>query len=224
MKTTVFVILGLLLSATAANVVYAQDSVTRKTENITIPYTAADAVLLSPEHYDFPSEHVANWILTMDNNLEYNEDNPEAKIVLRLKETQADTDFVEIAMLSPPSQTLWVAVANEQVGYMRMVENSNAWFVGKPVTASLVQNDKLSINNGVRTVLDRLRIGEFTLGTIEVYGRDNADAGVSALSGEVLLEVVSGNPLDNPIMMIPPLVAVITGGVIVTLLLIKKRT
>ena len=224
MRVIIFAILGLLMSATVTNMVYAQDTGKRKLETITIPYTAVNAVFLSPEHYNFPSTHVANWIVNIDNNLEYNEKNPEAKVVLRLKVSPEDTDFIEIAMLSPPSYKLWIAISNKEVGYMRMYEDKNAWFVDKSVLASFVQNERLSVNNGQRIVLDRLRIGPFTLATVEVYGREDADADVSAIGGEVVVNVLSGNPLDNPIMMIPPIVAVVTVGTIITLLVVKKRT
>ena len=226
MKNLALVIIIILLSPMITNMVYAQEQEQekRKYETITIPYTAANAVFLSPERYEFPTSHLANWILNIQNNLEYNEKNPEAKIVLRLKENPEDMDFVEIAMLTPPSNGLWIAVANEEVGYMRLYENTHAWFTDKSISASFVQNDRLSVNNGQRIVLDRLRIGPFTLDTVELYGREDSDADVSALGGELVLSVLSGNPLDNPILMIPPIVAVVTAAIILTLLIIKKRT
>jgi len=223
MKIIGFVILGLLLSSTV-NMVFAQEVRNRIVETITIPFTATDAVFRSPEHYYFHSKHVANWILTIQNNLIYNEENPEAKVVLRLKENPSDTNFVEISMLSPPSHKLWVAVAKDEVGYMRLYEDDNAWFIDKPVMVSFVQNERLSVNNGQRIIVDRLRIGELTLGTIEVYGREDTDAGVSTLGGQVLIDVMSGNPLDNPILMIPPIAVAVTVGAVITLLVIKKRT
>ena len=107
---------------------------------------------------------------------------------------------------------------------MRLYENTHAWFTDKSLSASFVQNDRLSVNNGQRIVLDRLRIGPFMLDTVELYGREDSDADVSALGGELVLSVLSGNPLDNPILMIPPIVAVVTAAIILTLLIIKKRT
>ena len=224
MKILPLVIIIILLSPMVTNMIYAQEQGKRKYETITIPYTAANAVLLSPERYEFPTNHLANWILSIQNNLEYDEKNPEAKIVLRLKENPEDTDFVEIAMLSPPSNILWIAVANEEIGYMRLYKNTNAWFADKSISLSFVQNERLSVNNGQRIVLDRLRIGPFTLNTVEVYGREDSDSDVSVFGGELVLDVLSGNPLDNPILMVPPIVAVITAGIILTLLIIKKRT
>ncbi len=223
MKVVVFTILALLLAATAVDMAYAQEA-TRKTDFLTIPFASANAEFLAPDHYVLTTKHVANWLMTIENKLQYNEENPEAKIVLRLKENPEDENFVEIAMLSPPSYKLWVAVANEQVGYMRVYENPDSWFDDRSITTSLVQNDRLSINNGQRIIVDRLRIGEFTLGTIEVYGRDGADADVSAFSGEITIEILSGNPLDNPITFIPAVAVAVAVGALITLLVVKKRT
>ena len=223
MKVLVLAVIFLILSVTAVDVVYAQGP-NRRTESITIPFTAANAEFLSPDHFSFTAKPSGDWILTIQNNLRHNEQNPEAKVVIRLKEKPEDTTFVEMMMVGPPSHKLSIAISNKEIGYMRMFENENAWFPDKPIMASVVQGERLSINNGQRTVLDRLQIGAFTPNTIEVYGRDGAEADASAFSGEIIVDIVSGNPLDNPITMIPPIAVAITAGALVTLLVIKKRT
>lgn len=222
MKIIALSILFLLLSATITNLVYAQTP-PRKIEDIVIPFTAVNAEFSTPEHFEFPSKHIANWILTIENNLQYNEQNPDAKVVLRLKENPEDKEFLEIMMFGPATYKFAISVANEAVGYMRVYENNRAWFPDRAATVSYVQNERLSVNNGQRTVTDKLGIPDFTLGTIEVYGRDDVDDDVNAISGQIKLEVLSGNPLDNPILIIPPIIAAITGGVIVMLLILKKR-
>ncbi len=218
---TLIILVFLLLDS--SNIVYAQDD-KRKVEIITIPYTSANTETASPEYYSFPSKHEANWILNIHNNLIYNKDNSEAKVVLRLKENPDDTDFIEIVMFGPPSYRLWLGIANEEIGYMRIYENTNAWFVDKSVALSFVQNERLSVNNGQRIVLDRLRIGEFTLSTIEVYGMDKTSTDFSVHGGDIKLDIMSGNPLDNPVLMIPPILGVVTAVTIITLLMMKKRT
>ncbi|MEM2760057.1 MAG: hypothetical protein QXU32_07270 [Nitrososphaerales archaeon] len=217
-----FVIFSLLLSGIITNIVYAQPN--RKIESITIPFDAANTEFSSREHYSFASKHIANWIVNIQNKLQYNEANQDAKVVLRLKENPEAENFVEIVMFSPPSYKLVISIANEHVGYMRMYEGEESWFTDRSVTASLVQNERLSINNGQRTVVDRLRIGEFTLGTLEVFGRESLDDEVNAIAGEIVVYVMSGNPLDNPILMVPWIVTAIAGGTVIALLFIKKRT
>lgn len=218
-----FFVLSLLLASFLVNAANAQEDI-RKVERITIPYTAANADRTNPEYHSFPSEHIANWLLTIDNKLVYDSENPGAKVVLRLREDPASEKYVEIAMFGEPSKTFWLAVANEQVGYMRLFENENAWFEGKEIRVSYIQNDRLSVSNGQRNVMDRFRIGPFVLGTFEVFGKDSIGDPNNTIAGEIVLDIISGNPLDNPIMILPAILAAVAGGVVLMLVKIKKRT
>jgi hypothetical protein len=222
MKILAIVFASLLILSAIANVAYGQQE-KRKIETISIPYTAANTVRSAPEYFDFSSKHEANWILSIRNELIYNEDNPDAKIVLRLKENAGDTEFVEIGMFSPRSHKLFIAVSNEQLGYMPAYESDEGWLDDKPITTSLVQNERFTAHNGQRIVLDRLQIGPLVLGTIEVFGMDTSDADLSAFGGHVLVDVISGNPLDNPIMIVPFIVTGAAVGTVVILLKIKRR-
>lgn len=222
MKLIAFIILNLLLAAVFVANAHAQQEI-RKVEYLTIPYAAANAERTNPLHYSFTNKHVGNWILTIRNQLVY-ADNPDAKVVIRLKESPESERYVEIAMFGAPSKMLWAAVNNEQVGYMRMYEDKNSWFEDRPLVITFVENERVSAINGMRNVLDRLNFGPFALNTIEVYGRDASDAPVNAIKGELLLDVISGNPLDNPIMMVPPILAAAAGVTVVVLIKLKKRT
>jgi len=222
MRFIAFVMLSVLL-ASFVNVAYAQQQ-TRKVESITIPYTAANADRQNPAHFSFPSQHIGNWILTIRNELVYNSENPEAKIVVRLKEEVASESYVEVAMFSAASHKFWLAVANKEIGYSVLYENDNSWVEDRPVMVSYIQNDRLSVSNGIRNVADRLQIGPFILNTVEVYGKDSADAHVNTFGGQLVFDVVSGDPLENPIMLIPAVLAAAAGGIILTLIKLKKRT
>jgi len=222
MKLIALILLSFLLLAISANVSYAQQD-KRKVETLTIPYTAANVDRFKPVHYDFASKHQTNWILTIRNNLVYNSDNPDAKVVLRLKEEPKSEKYVELAMFGAPSKIFWIAIANKEVGYLRAYENKNAWFEEKDVVVTLAQSERLSVTNGQRNVMDRLRIGEFILGTIEVYGKDSSDAATNTFGGNIEFDIISGNPLENPIFIMPAVLAVVAGGVVATLLFVKKR-
>jgi len=222
MKLIGFVMMSLLLIS-LVNFAYAQQE-SRKVESITIPYTAANMDKRNPIHYSFPSQHIGDWILTIRNELVYNTDNQEAKIVVRLKEEPASENYVEVAMFGAPSRTFWLALANDEIGYSVLYENQNSWADDKPVMVSFIQNERLSVSNGIRNVVDRLKIGPFILNTVEVYGKDSADAPTNTVGGQLVFDVVSGNPLENPIMMLPAILAAAAGGTILTLLKLKKRT
>lgn len=223
MKLIAFVMLNLLLTALFVNVAYAQEE-RMKVESITIPYAAANADRKNPAHYAFPSEHIGSWIVTIRNELAYNSENPEAKVVIRLMEEPASENYVEIAMFGAPSRVFWLAVANDQSGYMTLYQNENSWLEDKPVMVSYIQNDRLSVSNGLRNVVDKLRIGPLVLNTVELYGKDSEDSAVNTVGGQLVFDVVSGNPMENPIMIIPAILAAVAGGTVLTLIKLKKRT
>ena len=223
MKLIAFIMLSLLLTVALVNTANAQEG-KRKVETLTIPYAAANADRTNPAHYSFQSKHIANWILEIRNELVYNSDNPDAKVVIRLKEEPASNKYVELVIFGAPSRTFSLALANEQVGYMTLYENKNSWFEDKPIMVSYIQNDRLSVGNGQRNVLDRLSIGPFVLNTVEVYGKDSTDAAANTAGGQLIFDVVSGNPMENPIMMIPVILPALAGVAIITLLKLKKRT
>jgi hypothetical protein len=223
MKLIALVVLSLFLTSIFVNVAYAQQD-SRKVERITIPYTAANADKQNPAHYSFSSSHIANWILNVNNQLVYNSDNPDAKVVVRLKQDPSSEIFVELAMFGAPSHKSWLAVANDQVGYMPFYEDENSWFEDKPVMISYIQNERLSVTNGQRNVVDRLKIGPLVLNTVEVYGKDSADSAVNTVGGELVFDIISGNPMENPIMIMPAILAGLAGVAIVTLIKLKKRT
>lgn len=221
MRIIALPLLALVLLTVLAGTAYAQS---RKVESITIPYTAANAERTHPEHYFFPSTHVANWIVEIRNELVYDPDNADAKVVLRLKEKPEDIRFVEIAMLAEPSRAFHLAFVNEQVGYMQLTGTEDSWLSDRAVMVSFIENDRLSVNSGQRNVMDRLRIGPFDLNAVEVYGKDTADSADNAIGGELILDIVSGDPLENPVMMVPLILLAAVGGTIITLLKVKKRT
>jgi hypothetical protein len=222
MKLIAFAVLSLLLGS-FVNVVYAQQEA-RKVESITIPYTAANADRHNPAHFYFASQHMGDFILTIRNEFLYNSENPDAKVVIRLKEDAESETFVEVAMFSALSHKFWLAVANKEIGYSVLYENENSWVEDKPVMVSYIQNERLSVSNGIRNVADRMKMGPFILNTVEVYGKDSADAPPSAFGGQLVFDVVSGNPLENPIMMLPAILAAAAGGAVLTLIKLKKRT
>jgi len=224
MKLIAFVMLTLLLTSIFVNIAYAQQEERMKVESITIPYTAANTDRQNPLYYYFQSKHIASWILQIRNEFVYNSENPEAKVIVRIKEDPASEKFVELAMFGAPSQKFWLAVANEAIGYATFYENDKSWFEDKPLMVSYIQNDRLSVSNGQRNVLDRLRIGPLILNTVEVYGKDSPDSAVNTVGGELVFDVISGNPMDNPIMLIPAILAAAAGGTVLVLIKLKKRT
>lgn len=223
MKLIALITLSLLLTSIIINTTYAQEP-TRKIETITVPYTAANTEKANPVHYSFSSKHIGDWILQIRNELMYNTETPEAKVVIRLMNDISTENYIEVAMFGAPSQTFWLSLANEEMGYSRFFEGERSWAEDKPVVVSYIQNDRLSVSNGIRNVMDKVKIGPFVLNTVEVYGKDSADAPVNTFGGQLVFDIVSGDPMENPIMLVPAILAAAAGATVLTLIKIKKRT
>ncbi len=223
MKIISFFIAGLLIAGFLVGIAEAQEG-SMKIERITIPYTAANADRKNPEQYLFESKHIGDWILTIINELTYDPENPDAKVVMRLKEDPASERYIELAMFGDPTRTFVATFASEESGQAQLFGSEQGWFEGREVSLSYIANERLSVANGQRIVLDKFRIGPLALGTVEVYGRDLVEDPANAVAGEIVFDIVSGNPMENPVMLTPIILLVAVAGVILTLLKIKRRT
>ena len=219
-STALTLTLAILLLA-PMHTIHAQDG-GRKVDKIVIPFDAANSTIDAPSLYRFKDKHIANWILTISNNLIYNPENGDAKVILRFRNSYNTNEFLEVGMRGL-DRVLWFAVGKESIGYMTMYRNSNAWSPERAIMMTYAQGERLSVNNGQRIVVDRLNIEQFAIDGVEVYGRDGIDAPYSALAGVVTIEVVSGNPLDNPIMSIPFIITGAVAGIVLILLRFKRR-
>jgi hypothetical protein len=164
-----------------------------------------------------------NWILTIANKVFYS-DNPEAKTVIQIKEPYPSEKFIEIAMFGDKSRKFYVAVNTNDTGYMKLYQNNmNGWSADKPVvlTHAIVQG--LSVADGKRTIIDKLSLDGFNIGSIKVYGKDEAKLPSSALSGSIDFEVFFGNPSESPLYYLPLVMIVGVGGLLIFLLVFKKR-
>lgn len=194
----------------------------RMVDRLVIPFNAANSTPENPSLYSLQNRHAANWIVTISNNLIYNPDNDKAKVVMRFKNAFNTNEFLELGMTGK-DRTLWLAVSKEGVGYLVIYRNENAWFPDRSIMMTYAQGERLSVNNGQRIIADRLNIEQFALNMVEVYGRDDYTSSESALGGVVTIEVVSGNPLDNPIMSVPFIVTGAVAGIVLILLKFKRR-
>ncbi len=196
--------------------------VERGVDRLVIPFDAANGTIDDPYLYKLERRHTANWIVTINNNLIYNPESSDAKVVLRFRNAFNTGEFLELGMRGE-DRVLWFALSKEGIGYMTMYRNSNAWFPERAVMMTYAQGERLSVNNGQRVVVDRLNIEQFAIDGVEVYGRDGLDAPYSALAGVITIEVMSGNPLDNPIMSVPFIVTGAVAGIVLILLKFKRR-
>ncbi len=192
-------------------------------ERFTLPYNASNLARQNSLEYVFQEPILNNWILTIANKLFYS-DNPEAKTVIQIKEPYPSEKFIEISMFGDKSRKYSVAVNTNDTGYLKLYENiMNGWSADNAIvlTHAIVQG--FSATDGKRTVISQLSLDGFNIGSIKVYGKDEATLPDSALSGSIDFELFFGNPAESPLYYLPLVMIVGVGGLLIFLLVFKKR-
>ena len=218
------IILALLL-ITPFLPVYAQQSTMNKSvhyDTVEVPSEAFNVVRDNATVIKLPHEHVTNWQLTIENKLTYS--NPHGNAIIRLYEEPNETKFIEVGMGSPPDHRLWIAVNTPEDGYFLIHdEKTGGWSPGQIVTVQHSSNGGLSATIGQQVLVDNLDVAGFTVRDIEVAGLDSASDPPTASSGNVAINIVSGDPAANPIFYMPFIVVGVTGVLIGVLIKTKKR-
>ncbi|MFZ1076457.1 MAG: hypothetical protein WAN47_03380, partial [Nitrosotalea sp.] len=76
---------------------------------------------------------------------------------------------------------------------------------------------------GQQVLVDNLDVAGFTVRDIAASGLDSASDPPAASSGSVSINIVSGDPAQNPIFYLPFIVVGVTGVLIGVLIKTKKR-
>lgn len=232
----IFLVLGLTIvmvsvlfqnpSSSFSQLTNSQDLQTTKTnvsESFVLPFNNTNNDRRNPVEYVFDEPKVNNWLISINNNLSYYNSN-DSKTIIRIKEAPPSEKFIELMMFGDQSKRFIVSVNTNETGYMRMYENDqNGWSTDGLVTISHANVQGLSVTNGQRVVLDKLGLSGFDIGSIVVYGKDESSMPNSTFAGSIQFEVLSGN-LSESILYYMPLVMVVgVGGIVIFLLIWKKR-
>ncbi len=192
-------------------------------ERFTFPYTSSNHARQNASEYKFQDHILNDWILLITNNMTYS-NNPEAKTVIHIKEPSPSEKFIEVTMFGDKSKQFFVYANTNETGYIKLYENKeHGWFTDNPVVLTHANVQGLSVTDGKRTVIDKLSLNGFKIGSIDVYGKDESRLPDSATSGNITFEVISGNPSQSPLYYVPLVVMVGVGGLIIFLLVFKKR-
>jgi hypothetical protein len=196
---------------------------TENSEQFVFPYSSSNSDRKNPFVYAFDTPKVTNWILTIQNNMSYS-DMQNAKTIVKLQEPAPSDKFIEIAMFGDASKKFWVAVNTNESGYIRVYERDNdGWSRDQPVIVAHANNQGLTITNGQRIIIDKLSIDDFTIASIAVYGKDEPTSAVNTYRGDISFNVIYGNPINSPLYYLPLAMIVGIGGLVVGLLVVKKR-
>jgi hypothetical protein len=85
------------------------------------------------------------------------------------------------------------------------------------------ENQGLIVTDGTRIIIDRLDLSGFAVSSIAVYGSDEPTSIANANAGEIGFEILFGSFNDSPIYFVPAIVMVGMGGLVIGLLIFKKR-
>lgn len=191
-------------------------------ESVNVPYEKFNVVSRNANNGSFEKMHTTNWQLNIKNQIVYA--NPNGNAVIRLYDGEDKTKFIEIGMGSPTDKKFWVAVQNPDVGYAVLHEQKlDGWNYDDEIIAVYADDVGLTIHNGKRIVISNLSLDNYKIKDFSVYGMESSTDPHATNSGDLILNIVSGNPAANPLFYLPYMLAGIVGVIILVLLKTKKR-
>ena len=193
-----------------------------RSESFVLPYTAANRNQQDPLVYTFDEPKQPNWIVAIQGNLSY-VPREGARTVIKLQEPAPSEKYIELALYGDQSMRFWVAVNTPEAGYARMYESENGWSTEQPISLTHTENGGLTVTNGIRTVVDRLDVNGFAIGSIQVYGNDKNSTLANAYAGDLSFQVFYGRVDQSSIYFVPAAVGAGIFGLVAGLLILKKR-
>lgn len=195
---------------------------TDRSESFVFPYDATNHNEDDPLVYTFAEPKQASWIMTIRNNLAYVPSN-DSKTVVRFQEAAPSEKYIELVMYGGESKRYWVAFNTVEAGYARMYDEENGWSTDAPISVTSVDNSGITVTNGRRIVVDRLDVEGFALSSIAVYGNDGNRTNANAHSGNLTFEILFGSFEQSSLYYVPLGVTLGVGGLMIGLLIFKKR-
>ena len=195
---------------------------TERSESFVLPYTAVNRNEEDPLVYTFDEPKQPNWILSIQNNVSY-VPREGARTIIKIQEPAPSEKFIELGIYGDQSMRYWVGVNTAEAGYARMYDSENGWSTQEPISVTHTENSGLIVTNGQRTVVDRLDVDGFAVGSIEVYGNDRNSTLANAYAGDIAFDVLFGRFDQSPIYFVPIAVGAGIFGLVAGLLVLKRR-
>jgi hypothetical protein len=228
MRIAIVGVTAVLMSLLLPSLAFAQsqeDFQVTKTDNseiFVLPYDAVNRNEQDPLAYTFDEPLQPDWILSIQNNISY-VPREGARTIIKLQEPAPSEKFIELAIYGDQSMRYWVGVNTPEAGYARMYDSENGWSTERPITVTHSENSGLIVSNGQRTVVDRLDLNGFAVSSIQVYGNDGNSTLANAYAGDLAFEVFHGSIEESPLYFVPAAVGLGIGGIVISLLVFKKR-
>ena len=171
----------------------------------------------------FDEIHDVSWQVNLVNELVYG--NPHGNGVIRFYDATIEDKFIEIGMGSPPNKKFWIAAQLPDEGYVVVHDKlDRGWLQSGKVILAYSDTAGLTVNNGQRIVLSNLDIEGFEIKAYSVWGMEGSQDPHATVAGFLNLEILSGDPKEGPLHMLPFVVVGCLGIVLVILLVTKKRS
>jgi hypothetical protein len=193
-----------------------------RSESFVLPYSAVNRNEGDPLVYTFDEPKQPSWILGIQNNLSY-VPKEGARAIIKVQEPEPSEKYIEIAIYGDQSKRYWVAVNTPEAGYARMYDSESGWSTEGTISLSHSENGGLTVTNGKRTVVDRLDLNGFAAASIAVYGNDENMTLANAYAGDITFEILYGSFEQSPVYYVPVGIMAGIGGLIIGLLILKKR-
>jgi len=193
------------------------------TEKIEIPYHVFNTISRDAEITELENQNPGSWQLSFQNDLLYG--NPNGNAVIRVYDVDITDKFLEIGMGSHPISKYWIAAQVPETGYVMLHTNyENGWVQGKPTKITYSEQNGLTVDNGLRTVLSNLDLSPFTIKSYSVHGMEGSTDPPAVTSGTYIAKIISADYGENPLSIFPFVVTGILGLVVVILIVSKKRS
>jgi len=188
-----------------------------------IPYSEFNKVKADVVIVDFENIHAGSWQAELHNNLLYG--NPDGDAVIRIYNLDTPEKFFEIGMGSHPRHSYWIAADVPETGYVLLYSAfENGWAPGKPTKITYSEQNGLTVDNGLRTVLSNLDISPFAIKSYSVHGMKGSTDPPAVTDGVFTVKIMSADYGENPLSIFPFVVTGIIGAGVIILIFSKKRS
>jgi len=188
-----------------------------------IPYSEFNKVKSNTVIVDFENIHAGSWQAELHNDLLYG--NPDGDAVIRIYDLDTPEKFFEIGMGSHPRYSYWIAADVPETGYVLLYSAyENGWAPGNPTKITYSEQNGLTVDNGLRTVLSNLDISPFAIKSYSVHGMKGSTDPPAVTDGVFTVKIISADYGENPLSIFPFVVTGIIGAGVIILIFSKKRS
>jgi len=188
-----------------------------------IPYSEFNKVKSNTVIVDFENIHAGSWQAELHNDLLYG--NPDGDAVIRIYDLDTPEKFFEIGMGSHPRYSYWIAADVPETGYVLLYSAyENGWAPGNPTKITYSEQNGLTIDNGLRTVLSNLDISPFAIKSYSVHGMKGSTDPPAVTDGVFTVKIISADYGENPLSIFPFVITGIIGAGVIILIFSKKRS